>query len=80
MKIEKKFSFHVSFTFIAQNLVVTAQIDKKWILSLLSVSANSLMFISVFLIIKTLLKKYLKKIQFGESGSKVSQKCANVEC
>ena len=63
--------FHVSTTFVAQKLVVTAQIEKKWILSLLSISANSLVFSSLK---KTLFSKNFKisvwRIRL-ESGSKV---------
>ena len=39
--------FHVSITFVAQKLVVAAQIEKKWILSLLNIVANSLVFSSL---------------------------------
>jgi len=39
--------FHVSITLVAQELVVTAQIEKKWILPLLSSMANSLVFSSL---------------------------------
>ena len=39
--------FHVSITFVAQKLVDAAQIEKKWILSLLSIRAKSLVFSSL---------------------------------
>ncbi len=39
--------FHVSITFVAQKLMVTAKIEKKWILSLLSIRAKSLVFSSL---------------------------------
>ena len=63
--------FHVSITLVAKELVVTAQIEKKWILPLLSNMANSLVFSS--------LKKafFSKNFKFSfwrirlESGSKV---------
>ena len=63
--------FHVSITFVAQKLVVAAQIEKKWILSLLNIVANSLVFSSLK---KALFPKNFK-ISFWrirlESGSKV---------
>ena len=63
--------FHVSITLVAQKLVVTAQIEKKWILPLLSSMANSLVFSSLK---KALFPKNFK-ISFWrirlESGSKV---------
>ena len=70
--------FHISITFVAKKLVVTAQIGKKWILSLLSILANSLVFSSLK---KTLFSKNFK-ISFWrirlESGSKVF-KCKMLE-
>ena len=39
--------FHVSITLVAQELKVAAQIEKKWILSLLSFRAKSLVFSSL---------------------------------
>ena len=63
--------FHVSITFVATKLVVTAQIEKKWILPLLSSMSNSLVFSSLK---KALFPKNFK-ISFWrirlESGSKV---------
>ena len=63
--------FHVSITFIAQKLVVAAQIEKKWILSLLNILVNSLGFSSL----KNLLFSKNFKISFWrirlESGPKV---------
>ena len=63
--------FHVSITLVAQELVVTAQVEKKWILPLLSSMANSLVFSSLK---KTLFSKN-SKISFWrirlEKGSKV---------
>ncbi len=63
--------FHVSITLVAQELVVTAQIEKKWILPLLSSMANSLVFSSLK---KALFSKNFKfslwRIRL-ESGSKV---------
>ena len=62
MKIEKKSKFfYVSIAFAAQKLVVTAQIEKKWILPLLSIIANSLqMYWSNLTCYLFLVKKYQK--------------------
>ena len=63
--------FHVSITFVAQKLMVTAKIEKKWFLSLLSIRAKTLVFSSLK---KALFFKNFK-ISFWriklESGSKV---------
>ena len=63
--------FHVSITLVAQELVVTAKIEKKWILQFLSSMANSLVFSSLK---KALFPKNFK-ISFWrirlECGSKV---------
>ena len=70
--------FHVSITFVAQKLVVTAQFEKKWILPLLFSMANSLVFSSL----KKALFSKKSKISFWrirlESGSKVF-KCKMLE-
>ena len=67
---EKMQFFHVSTTFVALELVVTAQIENKWILSLLSIGSNSLVFSSLK---KALFSKHFK-ISFWRIASKTGWK------
>ena len=67
---EKMQFFHVSTIFVAQKLVVTAQIEKKWILPLLTIGSNSLVFSSLK---KTLFSKNVK-ISFRRIASKTGWK------